>query len=60
MGARNCSGGDFYVTQEGHPNYFKTYFMNILRCFDDHEASKLTSFCLNLIMSSSFINNAVV
>ena len=26
----------FDLTCEGHPNYPKTYFMNILRCFDGH------------------------
>ena len=24
MGVSACSGHDFYVTQEGHPNYLKT------------------------------------
>ena len=28
---------NFEVTCEGHPNYSKTYFMNILRCFDDYQ-----------------------
>ena len=27
---------NFDLTCEGQPNYSKTYFMNILRCFDDH------------------------
>ena len=41
----------FEVTFEGHPNYPKTYFMNIFRCFDDHQMppQKLTSLCLNLM-----------
>ena len=28
---------NFEVACEGHPNYSKTYFMNILRCFGDHQ-----------------------
>ena len=28
------------VTFEGPPNYSKTYFINIFRCFDDHQIIK--------------------
>ena len=28
---------NFEVTYECHPNYPKTHFMNILRCFKDHQ-----------------------
>ena len=27
----------FEVTLEGLPNYSKTYFINIFRCFDDYQ-----------------------
>ena len=27
---------NFDITCEGHLNYSKAYFMNILKCFDDH------------------------
>ena len=43
---------NFEVTFEGPPNYLKTYFMNIFRCFDDHQMQpqKLTSLCPNLMI----------
>ena len=28
---------NFDLTCEVHPNYSKTYFINILRCFNDHQ-----------------------
>ena len=30
---------NYEVTCDGHPSYVKTYFMNILRCFDHHKCS---------------------
>ena len=28
---------NYEVTYDCHPSYSKTYFMNILRCFDHHK-----------------------
>ena len=39
----------FNLTCEGHPNYSKTYFVNIMNCFNEHQMWPK----IDLIMSES-------
>ena len=46
---------NFDIICEGHQNYSKAYFMNILRCFDDHEIRPQKLFMRKILSLTSML-----